>query len=392
MSINKYQIVRRIKWGIYYILRNFIKLENMIFKPNNKKIQRLFSTTGNISLINALAIINSIGNFDKYDDILVIDSGKGDDAFMQKQLEIAKHHKFKKILASPRINPGVQIVLNNIWNVDEIYLLNHPMHINTILPLFLKAPVYLFDEGAASLMDYGIDKIKNLKKFITHRYLGKLDFLGLENPEQYKFEQLDKKYFTEIANKVVQKAPINLTLDKDNKYILYCGIYWEVTGLSREKFIEIQSNMLNELLNAGYKILYKPHPRDNEFFGFDTNPNVIFIDSKFPIELYNLDVVAIVSVSSTTSITPAHYWNIPSFSNVIDEALVHDNKDKVSIDIIRRIVKEYSPNYKELLNFDVKNISKEELSKQIKQFYDTFLQKKPLLSENQNIKDMYYNE
>ena len=387
-NLNKYRKIRVLKWVIYYIFMGVLKLEYLLYKKFkfSKKTKRLFITTGNISLINTLSIINSIGSLEKYDDILVIDTGKGQIDFVKKQLEIAKLHNFKKIIVQPRINPGVQLVLNNYFKADELYILNHPLHLATVLPLFPNIKVYLIDEGPGSLLNYNSDKVSNLESFITHRYINKLDYCNIDDISKIKFEPLNITEFRKIAKSLSKKYPIQYKLNEYDKAILYCGIYWEVTGLSREKFIKTQSKMLNDLLNKGYKILYKPHPRDNEFFGFDKNPNVIFIDSKFPIELYNLDIVAIVSVSSTTSITYSHYWNIPGFSNILDVSLVDDGKDE-SINIIRKIIKEYSPNYKELLNLDVKNLSKAELKCVVKDIYNDFLKNKPLLSQNENIKE-----
>lgn len=376
------------KWILFYILKPLFIFENKLYclKKQHKKINRLFCTTGNISLINAIAIINEIGNKDKYNDYLVIDTGKGLVEFYKKQLQIAKLHKFKKIIKEIHLNAAVQIVIHNLFYMDEVYILNHPFFNKDIPNLFPNAPLTLIDEGAGSLINYNSDKILNLNKFKTHKYLGKLDFWGLDDINKIKFENIDIREFKKIASELSFEYPIKYKLDANDKAILYCGIYWEVTGLEREKFIQVQSEMLQNLLDKGYKILYKPHPRDNEFFGFDKNPNVIFIDSKFPIELYNLDVVAIVSVSSTTSVTPAHYWGIPSFSNIIEEALAPDGKVE-KINLIRKIISEYSPNYKELLKFDVKHTSKDKLKQDIAKIYKDFLENKPLLSENQNIKE-----
>lgn len=389
MFLNDFKIIRISKFILSKIWLPFFKIQYRICNKvkNNKKKIRLFTTTGNISLINNLVIINEIGNFDKYEDILFVDPGKGRKEFIEKTLQIASLHKFKKIYFAVGTRLSSELILKNIVNIDELYLLNHPKFIEPFTEVYDQTPVILTDEGAASLMNYNSDKIKNLKCFKTHKYLGKLDFLGLDDIRKIKFENIDIKEFQKVAKILSEKNPISYNLDIEDKAILYCGIYWEVTGLSREKFAQVQSDMLNDLLNAGYKILYKPHPRDNDFFGFDKNPNVIFIDSKFPIEIYDLDVVAIVSVSSTTSINPAHYWDIPCFSNVVKEALSHDNNDIASIDIIRRIVKEYSPDYTDLLRFDVKSLTKEELRQQLKQLYNTFISSKPLLSENANIKE-----
>ena len=92
-------------------------------------------------------------------------------------------------------------------------------------------------------------------------------------------------------------------------------------------------------------------------------------------------------MSSTTSISTAHYWDIPCFSNVIDKAIEINKNYKINIDLIRFIVKEYSPNYKELIKLDVKNTSKNELQHKIKEIYNKFIEDKPLLSENTNIKE-----
>lgn len=389
MFLNDYKIVRYIKWGIYYMFKPLIRFEHMlysrIFCHKKHKIRRLFATTGNISLINALAIINEIGNFDDYEDTLMIDTGKGRVAFFEKQKEIASSHNFK-LINEIGFACGVQAVLYNQFAFDEIYVLNHPMFIDKLIPLYPNAKVILIDEGAGSLINYKSDEIKNLAKFKTHKYLNKIDFIGLKDSSKIIFEDVSVNEFKKIANKLSNKYPIEYNKQDNDKTILYCGIYWEVTGLPRDKFVEVQCKMLDDLLKVGYKILYKPHPRDNEFFGYDKNPNVTFIDSKFPIEIYNLDVVAIVSVSSTTSITPAHYWEIPCFSNIIDEALENDNKAE-KISLIRRIINEYSPNYKELLKLDVKNTPREELKQQIKKIYDDFLKGKPLLSQNKKIKE-----
>ena len=132
--MNNHRKIRQIKWGIYYIFRNFIKFENLLYNKlkTSKNIRRLFITTGNISLINALAIINKIGSFENYEDILVIDTGKGQIDFVKKQLEIANLHKFKKIIVQPRTNPGVQLVLSNYFKVDKLYIVNHPFHLNYV--------------------------------------------------------------------------------------------------------------------------------------------------------------------------------------------------------------------------------------------------------------------
>lgn len=385
VNINQYRIIRIIKRiiakGYEPIFR--IKYSLYLNKKNKNKLVRLFDTTGNISLINALTIINEEKDYDQYEDILIIDS-HGTEDFRRYNLEIAKLHNFKKIIFTSNIRLKTVLLLHNLYKVDILYVMNHPVHLPFLLQLYKKSTYYVIDEGAASLVNAGIDKINKLKSVRTHLYLNKLDFCNIEDIKKLKFEPLNIIEFREIAKNLSKRYPIEIKSSKDEKTILYCGIYWEVSGLDKNNFIETQNEMLNNLLKAGYKILYKPHPRDTEYYGLDENPNVEFITSKLPIELYDLDVLAVVSLSSTSSLSPAHYWGIPCFSNVIDQALL-DNRFNININ--RLIVKEYSPNYNELLKLDVKNSSREELKRQIKEIYDDFLKDKPLLSQNENIKE-----
>ena len=88
------------------------------------------------------------------------------------------------------------------------------------------------------------------------------------------FESVDVKEFRKISDILSKQSPIEFPSNSEDKYILYCGVCWENVGVTQKEYIELQTTMLNELLNAGYKILYKPHPRDNEYYGFDKNPNV----------------------------------------------------------------------------------------------------------------------
>ncbi len=383
---NKIKIIRIIKWLLAQAYKPLflIKNNNYTKQKNKKKIIRLFDTTGNISLINALSIIKEIKNFDKYDDILIINTCARGEEFIKVCKELTKLHNFKKIIYQINIRLDIVLILNNLWKIDEIYAMNHPVQLPIYINLYNCTPITIIDEGAASLVNAGIDKIKNLKAIRTHLYLNKLDFCNIENINNIKFEPLDINEFRKIAEYLSKKYPIEIKTSKDDKTILYCGIYWEVSGLEKNIFTKIQNELINNLLDAGYKILYKPHPRDTEFYGLDKNPNVEFINSKFPIELYNLDVLAIVSLSSSTSLSPGHYWSIPCFSNVIEESL-KDNKFNININ--RLIVKEYSPNYKELLNLDVKNTPREVLKQQIKEIYNNFLKDKPILSQNKNIKE-----
>ena len=66
-----------------------------------------------------------------------------------------------------------------------------------------------------------------------------------------KFEPLDIDEFRKIADSLSKQYPIEIKSSKYDKTILYCGIYWEVSGLDKETFVNVQNETVNNLLNAG---------------------------------------------------------------------------------------------------------------------------------------------
>ena len=382
----EYKWFRILLWIIAYINVPIFKIKYYFYskKRKTKKIVRLFDTTGCISLINSLAIIKE-DESDKYEDILLLDSCSNSIAFIKKHLKIAKIHNFKRIIIPFNIPLKRAILAYNIYQVNEVYALNHPKHLPELIELYPNTPFKIIDEGAGALVNAGIEKCKNISEIRTVKYLDKMDFARLNNIEKYKFNPINMNIFREITQKIIEEESIDLCINTEDKYVLYCGVYWYGTGLSQEEFANVQKEMLNNLIKQGYKVIYKPHPRDKEFYGFDKNTSITFFDTKYPIELYKIDVLAVVSYSSNTSISEAHYWNIPGFSNVLEKSI--NKKDKFHLNINRLLVKEYSPNYNELLKLDVKNMSKNELKLQIKKIHENFIKNKPLLSENEKIKE-----
>lgn len=387
LNLNKIKIVKQIKWLIAEIFLPFLKLERIFYNKlnKNKKIKRrLFATTGNISLVNILAILEQIDN-ENYEDYLVIQGGTADINFYNHNIEIAQKHKFKKIIPIANINFQTGFILSNLYYFDEVFVVNHPSQLNILLKLFKDIPINLIDEGCGSLINYNLERIKNLKHFYTNKYIDKIDGLGFSDKLFNKFVTIKRENFNQISLDVTKKYPITPTIDTKQKNILYCAIHWKASGLSKQKFVEEQLKLVNDLLDAGYHILYKAHPRDNEFYGLENNKNVTFVNSVLPAELYNWEVLASVSISSSTSIMLAHYWQLPCFSHVINEAI--NKKDgEAQLNICRKFIKEYSPDYQLLLNLNIENISRNELKNQIKNLYDKFIESKPLLSMNKEVK------
>ena len=387
IHLNKFKFVRIIKWLIahvfFYILKFEILCEEKFF--TNRKKKRLFLTTGNLSLVNCLAIIEQLKDVG-CKDYLIIESGNGSYDFWKRNYEMAQIHNFKKIRLFSNCRYDVELILSNFRKIDEVFMLNYPKCTDVIPKIYPKSSVNLIDEGFASLIHNNIENIKNFKYFYTYKYINKIDGFGFTKKVMNNFVNIDTKNFQKVSKIISSKYPIKTPINFDEKNILYCGIYWTVSGLDKETFIKEQTTQIESLIKAGYKILYKPHPRDTEFYGLEKNPDITFIKSVLPLELYSWDVLAAVGMNCTSLVHINHYHNIPTFSHILPQTL--DNNEEVwKGNLIRFILKEYSPNYENLLKLDAKNMNKEDLKNKIKEIYDDYLKNKPLLSQNERVKE-----
>ena len=320
-----------------------------------------------------------------FKDYLIIDSSTGTQKFWDINLKLAKLHNFKKIIKFAHIRFDTAFLLNNLFYFDEVYVLNKKDQIDIIKKFSPDAKINLYEEGAGSLAYFKDCKDLKINKFYTHKYLNKLDGLNMPENISNKIHNLDTRNFVEIAEQITRNYPMNIDHMQKEKSIIFCGTYWNpILDPPKKEFEQSQLDLINGLTNCGYKVYYKPHPRAEELYGLDKNSNVQMINSVIPIELYDLDVLAIVS-SSTCCIAPAHYWGIPCFSDISEYSLAQNNK--LGINIFRFIIKEYSPDYRELLKIDAKNLSREEIKLRIKEIYNDFLTGKPDLSVNKRVID-----
>lgn len=384
MEINKIKVYRQILWLFAFLWKPVFKIEQKILKKCKSCKKRLFITTGNISLINILALLNNLEN-DGYEDYLIIESTTGTNKFWEINSNIAKKYKFKKIFLFYSIRFDTAFILNNLFDFDEVFVLNKKDQIETIKELLPSTIINLYEEGAGSLANFKNCNDLNINKFYTHKYLDKLDGLNMPINVSEKMQFQDTKAFNEIAEQITQEYPLNINFNNEDKSVIFCGTYWNPRlDPPKEEFEQSQLELINSLTDCGYKIYYKPHPRAEELYGLDKNSNVQMLDSVIPIELCNIDVLAIVS-SSTCCIAPAHYWGIPCFSDISEYSLEQNNE--LGINIFRFIIKEYSPDYRELLKIDTKNLSREEVKTKIKEIYDNYLKDKPDLSVNKRVID-----
>lgn len=370
-------------------IKKFVEKNNKFLNRSDKTIKRrLFLTTGNISLVNNLTVIKQL-NEKNCEDVLFIHSNIANEDFFEHAKKIASLHNFKKIYSLHRKNPDCRdfFIKNKLTDFDEIYYVNQYQFIFLTKELYPNAKWILTDEGMNSKLaridhcDY--DKVD---KIIMHNYLDKIDYFGLDKHNADKIIPLDKKLFQEIAAKCAQFYPVDLNLKPDEKAVLFCGSWWEYTGLSKDDYMELQNKTIEKLTNIGYKVLFKPHPRDPR--NYINNPNITILNTRLPLECYNLDIVAVVSMVSSTSLQYLYFQDIPGF-NILNMDFYSNAKfDSIWLGILfKKMLFEYTMPIDALYEVNPKLYSKDELKKILKDKCYRYLESKPLLSQNKDFEN-----
>ena len=375
-------------WILFIIYSKIIfKIERFLYKRiGNKKIKRrLFLTSGNISLINILTILKQFPE-ENCEDILVIDTMSGKKEFFDINFKAAQMHNFKKIIINIHYRdnrPYFAIMRKNLFYIDEIYAHTKPDYLRYIFPLFKDCKIVMFDEGINSVMEVPSPYNNLVSEVKMMKYCGKIDKIGWNHA---KYINPDINIFREIATEITNKYPFDVKLPPESKTILFLGSYWQAFNMTEKEFYEYQDNIIKKLLNNGFSVLYKQHPREVQ--SREIPQGVIKTNCLLPIELYNIDILGVVSISSSASLQMYNYWNIPGFVSINDKTC--NVKEKISgIDLTKLAAKQYVPDIEELLKIDANKYSKEELKTMLKEIFQKKIDSQPMLSENPIILDYY---
>ena len=370
-------------------IKKFVEKNNKFLNRSDKTVKRrLFLTTGNISLLNDLTVIKQL-NEKNCEDVLFIHSHIANEDFIEYSKTIASLHNFKKIYSLHKKNSDCRdfFIKNKLTDFDEIYYVNLYRFVIIANDLYPNTKWILTDEGLASLLaiiDYcDYDKVN---KLMVHNYLDKIDYFGLDKHNADKIIPLDKKLFKEIAAKCAQFYPVDLNLKPEEKAVLFCGSWWEVTSLSKDDYMELQNKTIEKLTNMGYKVLFKPHPRDPR--NYINNPNITVLTTRLPLECYNLDIVAVISMMSSASLQSLYFQDIPGF-NILNMDFYSNAKfDSRWLDILfKKMLFEYTMPIDALYEVNPKLYSKDELKKILKDKCYRYLESKPLLSQNKDFEN-----
>jgi len=131
----------------------------------------------------------------------------------------------------------------------------------------------------------------------------------------------------------------------------------------------------------GYKILFKPHPRDTR--EYIVNPSVEILDIQLPLECYNLDICAVISFASSATLHLLTMQNMASFT--IDLPIAKKgckiNENWIS-PLVKKMLLDYTTPISILIETNPSNLTKIELKKMLKNKCDNYINSLPKLSEN----------
>lgn len=374
-----------IKWGLAFFWANtFFKFERFLYKKfgKSKVKRRIFLSSGNISLINVLTILKQFPE-ENVEDTLVIDTPMGSKKFLEINKLIAQKHNFKKVLVANHERTLFFFLRKNLFAFDEIYAHTNPDYSRYIFPLFDDCKVIMFDEGINSIMEVPSPNNKIVTDVKMMKYCGKIDKIGWDNAT---YVNPDVNIFKEIANEITEKYPFDVEIAPESKTIIFLSSYWQAFNMSENEFYDYQNGIINKLIKNGFNVIYKQHPREEK--SRKTPEGIVKTNCLLPMELYNPDILGVVSISSSASLQMYHYWGIPGFVS-INEKTCDISKNISSIDMTKLATKEYVPDVEELLKINAHNYSKDELKEMLKNIFQNKLDSQPMLSENPVVRDYY---
>lgn len=362
----------------------------------NKIKKRLILTTGNISLINAIAAMNQEDTqVEEFEDYLYIWSVNKNKDFRDCCEKIASLHNFKKIFHFEDFLPKQILTFSqryanqwliddflrlNLFDFDEIWATNVNQYLELMNKLYPYTKYSMIDESAFGKFSKG--NYKNVAKFIMPTYLNKIDTLGFSDEEQKRFVELKKENFIKVADKCAKMYPLNFEIDikEQDKIIIFCGTWGGFNKYGTDEVVKMQINLVKEFERKGYVVFFKPHPRD--IFCYEKIKNLNLLKTRLPLECYNLDnVIATISIRSFSSMQPYYYRNVAGFISQTDL--------DYNFDLTMKFIEEYTPSIDLLRCIDPNKYSKKELKTYLLKLHKDFLEKKPLLSQNKNLINLY---
>lgn len=274
----------------------------------------LFITTGLISLINAMAIIKQEN---KKDNCLIVYTAYLTDSFKKISKKITLRKYFSRIVYLDNTNFDAFIQKIDLNCFDSLFIANQPQfkffqeHHN----------INLLEEGISSYFDFGNLSEKGLKGIYLSNFLDKMNY----NKKEFLpfVKQIQKENQLYVINKIRKKNHINFSYLKRDNQILLMHHYILQDIMTQEECLSVYITEINKLIQNGYNVLFKVHPRVEAQFleklkdYYKDNPHFQFFpfEASYPVEILISDIqpCAFVSSMSGGGVSCSHLYNIPTY-------------------------------------------------------------------------------
>lgn len=210
---------------------------------------------------------------------------------------------------------------------DEIRMfLSHSYWLlNATASAFPRAGVSLFEEGMAGFYPdnlANLDFLDRVARVEYHDYLGVFRPLAaLSRPEL--FEQIDPAGFLAVVRKAAGRRAGGL-VDRDTIVVAEQYFHRKGKSVSYEDTVDLYHRAAQTILERGYKVAYKPHPRHGDGVYDEIRarlpesllPDLALIaDREAPLEalLAHDTPAGVAAVNSTVMLTAPHVFGVPSY-------------------------------------------------------------------------------
>ncbi|MCL2625728.1 MAG: polysaccharide pyruvyl transferase family protein [Cystobacterineae bacterium] len=343
-----------------------------------KRKKRLFISGGLFSLLNIFTLREQFP--EDAEDVLLLPNEPGSELFFDSQLKLAEKGNFARIFPT---NFQIDELRGHIdfEEIDEVYTTSNVRVYPEVRDKFRNAKYFFHEAGLTSYIKYYNDKsIKGAFFQLMH------DKFGFINDNDIDIKKLDKDIFLKIASDMSCCYPIHIPFSKTDKVILFLSQYILFLGLGSERAASLYKESMRRLIDRGYKLIFKVHPRhalEIQALLRDTFPpsHLYFLDNILPSEIYDFDVVAVVSFSSGGLLTMSHLYDLPAF-HIDFDADFNLELEK----FFPRVIREYTPSFEILLG-NAADKAKNECQKILCEVFNKFMSEKPLLSDNKKLKE-----
>lgn len=364
--------------------RYFNYLNRIKNTRKHNKTRRLFMTSGNLSLINTLAIINQFNLNENSENSILVWSHVASNEFIEVTKKISELAEIKNYYSF--CNVTMFYLFNYFISAkstvfDEVYFPNCIYMADIARIIFPFSKYFITEEGICVQIKHKNVNYSNVEKFIFNKYLDKIDFANASQDDLKKLYFIDKKEFLQIGRKAAELCPIDLKLNKEDKNVILCGTITGLGFLSFKEIVDYQNKIADKLIEKGYTVIFKPHPRDT--WEYKEREKFKILKTKLPLEVYDLEdkCLAVVSLFSSASCQIYHFHKIPGFCA--------NELDKNACNFGLNIIAQYSPDVEMLYSIDVNNKTFEQAQEEILKKYQAALSNMPLLSKNDYLQKIY---